>query len=217
MRLVLTTPLRPEGEIAAHIQKHGDGVKDVALWVDDARDAGAETTKRGAKSVREPFEQKDEHGTVTMASIATYGETIRTFVERKDYNGPFLPGLPCNARGHAGASSGPAAYRSHGWECELERDEYLRRLLPRRDGFGLYQHFDDADISTEYSALMSKVMANGNGHVKSLSTSRPKDGGSRRSRSIWTFTAAQACSVWRSPPTTFRRPSRSCSGRAWSS
>src|SRR5437016_1752356 len=91
VRLVLTTPVRPEGEIAAHIQKHGDGVKDIALWVDDARSAWRETTKRGAKSVREPFEQKDEHGVVVMASIATYGETVHTFVERKNYNGPFLP------------------------------------------------------------------------------------------------------------------------------
>ena len=98
IRLVLTTPLHPEGEIAAHILKHGDGVKDVALWVDDARDAWRETTKRGAKSVREPFEQKDEHGTVVMASIATYGETIHTFVERKNYNGPVSARFPRNAR-----------------------------------------------------------------------------------------------------------------------
>ena len=166
VRLVLTTPLRPEGEIAAHIAKHGDGVKDVALWVDDARSAWQETTKRGAKSVREPFEQKDDHGTVVMSSIATYGETIHTFVERKNYNGPFLPGFRATPEDALARPVG-LLHIDHmvgnvGWNEMNKFVDFYRDVM----GFGLYQHFDDADISTEYSALMSKVMANGNGRVK---------------------------------------------------
>jgi 4-hydroxyphenylpyruvate dioxygenase len=166
VRLVLTTPLRPEGEIAAHIAKHGDGVKDVALWVDDARAAWRETTKRGAKSVREPFEQKDDHGTVVMSSIATYGETIHTFVERKNYNGPFLPGFRATPEDTQARPVG-LLHIDHmvgnvGWNEMNKFVDFYRDVM----GFGLYQHFDDADISTEYSALMSKVMANGNGRVK---------------------------------------------------
>jgi 4-hydroxyphenylpyruvate dioxygenase len=93
VRLVLTTALKPESEIAQHALLHGDGVKDIALWVDDARSAYLETTARGAHGVREPFELADEFGTVVMSTIATYGETVHTFVERKNYSGPFLPGF----------------------------------------------------------------------------------------------------------------------------
>ena len=92
VRFVLTTPLRPDNAIADHIAKHGDGIKDIALWVDDATSAWLETTRRGARSVREPWTLEDKHGTVSMASIATYGDTIHTFVERKNYRGIFLPG-----------------------------------------------------------------------------------------------------------------------------
>ena len=92
IRIVLTTPLRPDNEIAEHIRLHGDGVRDIALWVDDAKKAWRETTKRGARSVQEPFVSSDEHGSTKMASIAIYGDTIHTFVERKNYHGPFLPG-----------------------------------------------------------------------------------------------------------------------------
>ena len=166
IRLVLTTPLHPEGEIAAHILKHGDGVKDVALWVDDARDAWHETTKRGAKSVREPFEQKDEHGTVVMASIATYGDTIHTFVERKNYTGPFLPGFRATPEDTQARPVG-LLHIDHmvgnvGWNEMNTFVDFYRDVM----GFGLYQHFDDNDISTEYSALMSKVMTDGQGKIK---------------------------------------------------
>ena len=170
IRFVLTTPLRPDGEIAAHVHLHGDGVRDVALWVDDARQAWKETTKRGARSVHEPFEIKDEFGVVKMSSIAAYGDTIHTFVERGDYHGAFMPGY----RAEVGATGvDPLArpvglkYVDHmvgnvGWNEMNRWVDYYADIL----GFSLYQHFDDKDISTEYSALMSKVMANGNGRVK---------------------------------------------------
>lgn len=166
IRFVLTTPLKNNHAIAEHIHKHGDGVRVVALWVDDARSAWKETTQRGAVSVAEPYEMEDEHGRAMLASIRTYGDTIHTFVERGHYAGPFLPGF-------LAVQSDPLArpvgllHVDHmvgnvGWnEMNTWVDFYARVM-----GFSLYQHFDDNDISTEYSALMSKVMANGNGYVK---------------------------------------------------
>jgi 4-hydroxyphenylpyruvate dioxygenase len=166
VRFVLTTPLRPDGEIAHHVHRHGDGVRDIALWVDDAALSWKETTKRGARSVQEPHELKDEHGVVKMASISTYGDTIHTFVERMNYHGAFLPGFRAEAEDKLARPVG-LKYVDHmvgnvGWN-EMNRwvDFYAHTM-----GFSLYQHFDDKDISTEYSALMSKVMANGNGRVK---------------------------------------------------
>ncbi len=166
MRLVLTTPLRSGNAIADHIAKHGDGVKDIALWVDDAVLAWRETTRRGARSVSEPSALKDEHGSVRMASIATYGETVHTFVERKDYNGIFLPGFKHVEHDPIARPVG-LKYIDHivgnvGWNEMNQFVDFYRDVM----GFNLYQHFDDKDISTEYSALMSKVMANGNGRVK---------------------------------------------------
>lgn len=166
IRFVLTTPLQPSGEIADHIHRHGDGVRDVALWVDDARQSWRETTKRGARSVREPFEAKDEHGTVQMATIATYGDTVHTFVERSKYSGAFLPGYRAVDADPLARPTG-LLHIDHmvgnvGWNEMNRWVDYYSDIM----GFSLYQHFDDADISTEYSALMSKVMANGNGRVK---------------------------------------------------
>lgn len=166
IRFVLTTPLRPAGEIADHIHRHGDGVRDVALWVDDARQSWRETTKRGARSVREPFEMKDEHGTVQLATIAAYGDTVHTFVDRTGYTGPFLPGYRAVATDPLARPTG-LLHIDHmvgnvGWNEMNRWVDYYGDIM----GFSLYQHFDDADISTEYSALMSKVMANGNGRVK---------------------------------------------------
>ena len=166
IRFVLTTPLRSEHAIAHHIQRHGDGVRVVALWVDDARSAWQETTRRGAISVAEPSQLKDEHGWAVTASIRTYGDTIHTFVERSNYHGPFLPG-------YRAVDSDPVArpvgllHVDHmvgnvGWNEMNEWVDFYAKVM----GFSLYQHFDDNDISTEYSALMSKVMANGNGYVK---------------------------------------------------
>ena len=166
VRFVLTTPLRADSAIAAHVQRHGDGVRTIALWVDDARSAWHETTRRGARSVAEPFVLEDEHGSVVLSSIAAYGDTIHTFVERSNYSGPFLPGYRAVEQDPIARPVG-LLHIDHmvgnvGWH-EMDRwvDFYASVM-----GFSLYQHFDDKDISTEYSALMSKVMANGNGYVK---------------------------------------------------
>ena len=166
IRFVLTTPLRSSDAIADHVHRHGDGVKSVALWVDDARSAWSETTNRGAVSVAEPYVLSDEDGEVVLSSIRTYGDTIHTFVERGAYSGPFLPGFRA-------VESDPVArpvgllHVDHivgnvGWNEMNEWVDFYAKVM----GFSLYQHFDDKDISTEYSALMSKVMANGNGYVK---------------------------------------------------
>jgi 4-hydroxyphenylpyruvate dioxygenase len=166
VRFVLTTPLRPDGEIAEHVHRHGDGVHDVALWVDDAKLAWKETTRRGARSIREPFELRDENGVVRLSTIATYGDTVHTFVERGEYKGVFMPGYRAVEEDTLARPVG-LLHVDHmvgnvGWN-EMNRwvDFYADVM-----GFSLYQHFDDKDISTEYSALMSKVMANGNGRVK---------------------------------------------------
>jgi 4-hydroxyphenylpyruvate dioxygenase len=166
VRFVLTTPLRPSDPIAEHIHRHGDGVRSIALWVDDARRAWRETTSRGAISAAEPWERSDENGRVVMASIRAYGDTIHTFVERDAYAGPFLPGFRAVERDPVARPTG-LLHVDHmvgnvGWhEMDKWVDFYARVM-----GFRLYQHFDDKDISTEYSALMSKVMDNGNGYVK---------------------------------------------------
>ncbi|MFZ0663234.1 MAG: 4-hydroxyphenylpyruvate dioxygenase [Acidobacteriaceae bacterium] len=166
IRFVMTTPLRPDGEIAQHVHRHGDGVHDIALWVDDAAAAWRETTKRGARSMQEPHELKDEHGTVKLASIAAYGDTIHTFVERTGYGGVFLPGYRAEPEDTLARPVG-LLHIDHmvgnvGWNEMNRWVEFYAHVM----GFSLYQHFDDKDISTEYSALMSKVMANGNGRVK---------------------------------------------------
>lgn len=166
IRFVLTTPLRPGNAVAEHIARHGDGVKDIALWVDDAVSAWRETTRRGARSVREPWVLKDEYGVVRMASIAAYGDTIHTFVDRQDYRGIFLPGFEEIKHDPVVRPVG-LKYIDHivgnvGWNEMNSFVNFYRDVM----GFELYQSFDDKDISTEYSALMSKVMANGNGRVK---------------------------------------------------
>lgn len=166
VRFVLTTALRSDSEIARHVHTHGDGVHAIALWVDDARQAWIETTKRGARSIQEPTEFADENGRVSTASIAAYGDTIHTFVERHHYNGAFFPGYKAIAEDKVTRPVG-LLHIDHmvgnvGWNAMNEWVDFYANVM----GFSLYQHFDDNDISTEYSALMSKVMANGNGYVK---------------------------------------------------
>ena len=172
IRFVLTTPLKQDDAAARLIGLHGDGVHDIALWVDDADAAWKAATSRGARSVREPETLRDDHGEARIAAIATYGDTIHSFVERRNYQGPFLPGFV--APGFAAKNSGdPVArpvglkYIDHvvgnvGWGEMNRWVDFYRDVM----GFRLYQHFDDKDISTDYSALMSKVMSNGNGRVK---------------------------------------------------
>ncbi len=166
IRFVLTTPLRSHHPIAQHIHLHGDAVRVIALWVDDARQAWHETTSRGAVSVDEPHIVSDEHGTAVLASIRTYGDTIHTFVERSGYLGPFLPGFRAVEHDPVARPVG-LLHIDHmvgnvGWHEMNQWVDFYANVM----GFSLYQHFDDKDISTEYSALMSKVMANGNGYVK---------------------------------------------------
>jgi 4-hydroxyphenylpyruvate dioxygenase len=166
VRFVLTTPLRSSDPVADHIHRHGDAVRVIALWVDNARHAWQETTRRGAVSVAEPYAKADDNGEVVLASIRTYGDTIHTFVERGNYHGAFMPGYqPVNEDRLArpvGLLHIDHMVGNVGWH---EMDEWVN-FYARVMGFSLYQHFDDKDISTEYSALMSKVMANGNGYVK---------------------------------------------------
>jgi 4-hydroxyphenylpyruvate dioxygenase len=166
IRFVFTTALRPGSSIADHVSKHGDGVRVIALEVEDARQSWIETTARGARSITEPVETADEHGRIVTSSIAAYGDTIHTFVERGHYNGPFLPGFRTEVEDKVVRPTG-LKHVDHmvgnvGWHAMDEWVDFYANVM----GFRLYQHFDDKDISTEYSALMSKVMSNGNGYVK---------------------------------------------------
>ncbi|MDN3643474.1 4-hydroxyphenylpyruvate dioxygenase [Lutimonas halocynthiae] len=166
IKIVLTTPLNSKSEINEHIVKHGDGVKVVALWVEDAKKAWEETTSRGAKSYLKPIIEKDEHGEVVRSGIYTYGETVHMFVERKNYKGTFLPGFtewksdfnpePCGLK-----------FIDHmvgnvGWGEMNTWVKWYEDVM----GFENFLSFDDNQIHTEYSALMSKVMSNGNGRIK---------------------------------------------------
>ncbi len=164
--LVLTTPLIPESEINTHLAKHGDGVKVVALWVDDAEKSFIETTKRGAKAYMQPTVKKDEHGEVKLSGIHTYGETVHVFVERKNYKGLFMPGFKKWESTYNPTEIG-LKYVDHmvgnvGWGEMNTWVEFYAKVM----GFTQLVSFDDKDISTEYTALMSKVMSNGNGRIK---------------------------------------------------
>jgi 4-hydroxyphenylpyruvate dioxygenase len=167
LTFVLTTPIRPDNEIANHIYKHGDGVKALALRVDDATDAWEQTTKRGGKTCLEPQRMKDEHGEVVLSGIHTYGDTIHLFVERKNYEGPFMPGYGAWRNPHFAPADTGLLYVDHcvgnvGWNQMNPWVKFYEEVM----GFKNILSFDDEDISTEYSALMSKVMSNGNGYVK---------------------------------------------------
>lgn len=166
LTFVLTTPLRSENPIADHIYKHGDGVKVLALKVDDAASAFEETTKRGAKTYLETTVLKDDDGEVVLSGIHTYGETVHLFVERKNYTGLFMPGFKKWESNYNPAETG-LLYVDHcvgnvGWNQMNPWVKFYEEVM----GFKNILSFDDNDISTEYSALMSKVMSNGNGYVK---------------------------------------------------
>jgi len=166
IRLILTSPLRGGTDISRHIDLHGDGVRVVALWVDDAVAAFNETVSRGAMPYMEPVTEEDEFGKVTRSGIHTYGETVHIFVERNQYAGPFLPGFrswnPTYRPAEVGLKFVDHMVGNVGWnEMNTWVDFYARVM-----GFTQLVSFDDKDISTEYTALMSKVMSNGNGRIK---------------------------------------------------
>jgi 4-hydroxyphenylpyruvate dioxygenase len=163
---VLTTPLRPNHSVADHHHKHGDGVKVLALTVEDATSAWEETTKRGGKSYMKPTTLKDDHGEVVMSGIHTYGEVIHLFIERQNYHGPFMPGFRKWESNYNPPETG-LQHVDHcvgnvGWGQMNPWVKFYEDVM----GFRNILTFDDKDISTEYSALMSKVMSNGNGFVK---------------------------------------------------
>jgi 4-hydroxyphenylpyruvate dioxygenase len=166
IRLILTSPLNSEHPIAEHHKKHGDGVKVLALWVDDAYDAYEQTIQRGGKSYMEPQTLTDDHGEIRMSGIHTYGEVVHIFVERKNYHGVFMPGFVQWKSDYNPAPVG-LKYVDHcvgnvGWNQMNPWVKFYEDVM----GFRNILSFDDKDISTEYSALMSKVMSNGNGYVK---------------------------------------------------
>ena len=166
VRILLTTALRPDSPIADHVHRHGDGVKDIALWVDDARKAYHDAVERGAQSAAEPVTLKDDQGEVVTAGIKTYGETIHSLVERKNYNGLFMPGfVPYGGSGEAKPVG--LKYIDHCvGNVELGAMNKWVKYYADVMGFTQLISFDDKTISTEYSALMSKVVANGNGRIK---------------------------------------------------
>jgi 4-hydroxyphenylpyruvate dioxygenase len=166
IRLVLTTPFDPNSEISDHIRRHGDGVKVIALWVDDARKAYEETTKRGAKSYMEPHVSMDEHGEVVKSGIHTYGETVHVFVERRNYKGVFMPGYEVWQTEYRPAPTGLKYIDHMVGNVELGAMNQWSNFYADVMGFANLVTFDDKDISTEYTALMSKVMTNGNGRIK---------------------------------------------------
>jgi 4-hydroxyphenylpyruvate dioxygenase len=166
LTFVLTTPMHPDNPIADHIHKHGDGVKAIALKVEDATSAWNETTKRGGKSFMEPKTLTDNDGEVVMSGIHTYGDVVHLFIERENYHGPFMPGFRKSQSSHNPKETG-LQYVDHcvgnvGWNQMNPWVKFYEDVM----GFRNILTFDDKDISTEYSALMSKVMSNGNGFVK---------------------------------------------------
>lgn len=166
IRFVITSAFNPDHDVLKHVALHGDGVKVLALWVDDATDAYNKAIHRGAKSAYEPITHEDDFGKVTMAAFKTYGDTIHTLVERKNYNGAFLPGYVAKK---SELEVVPLGFK-HVDHCvgnvELGKMNEWVKFYEDVMGFKLLVTFDDEDISTEYSALMSKVVSNGNGYIK---------------------------------------------------
>ncbi|MBA2293378.1 MAG: 4-hydroxyphenylpyruvate dioxygenase [Gemmatimonadales bacterium] len=166
LRFVLTSALGPDGEIAEHVHRHGDGVHDMAFWVDDARAAYAAAIERGATSAQEPTVTSDEHGEVVVAGIHTYGDTIHSIVERRNYTGLFLPGFVAADSPYRPDGVGLKYVDHCVGNVELGKMNEWVGFYERVLGFTNILTFDDKQISTEYSALMSKVMSNGNGRIK---------------------------------------------------
>jgi 4-hydroxyphenylpyruvate dioxygenase len=167
IRLVVTSAVREESDITKHHARHGDGVKDIALAVPDATEAYRQAVQRGARGVAEPQRLQDEFGTIETAAIATYGDTIHTFVDRKDYKGPFKPGyVSVSSNGNPHSGVGLKNVDHVVGNVELGRMNHWVEYYERVFGMTEMISFTDDDISTEYSALMSKVMADGEGKIK---------------------------------------------------
>lgn len=166
IRIVLTASLQPDTEIARHVALHGDGVKVLALWVDDAESAYYTALKRGAESAFPPKTLRDEHGEVVLAAIKTYGDTIHTLVERSHYKGVFMPGYEPRKSAYPAKSVGLKYVDHCVGNVELGGMNKWVKFYQDVMGFKLLITFDDKDISTEYTALMSKVVSNGNGYIK---------------------------------------------------
>jgi 4-hydroxyphenylpyruvate dioxygenase len=166
IRLVLTSPLKSGTGVGKHIDRHGDGVKVTALWVEDATYAYEEAMKRGAKSFMKPTVEEDENGKVVRSGIHTYGEVVHIFVERKDYNGVFLPGYKKWESDYKPTSTGLKFVDHMVGNVNEGKMNYWVDFYEKVMGFTQIMSFDDKDISTEFTALMSKVMSNGNGRIK---------------------------------------------------
>jgi 4-hydroxyphenylpyruvate dioxygenase len=166
VRLLLTTAVSPEHEIAAHVHRHGDGVRDIALWVDDAREAFATAVERGASPVQQPAVLQDDDGEVVIAAIRTYGDTIHSLVERRNYRGPFLPGFQPLTSAFAPQPIGLLHVDHCVGNVELGAMNRWVSFYQNVMGFRNLISFDDKDISTEYSSLMSKVVASGDDRIK---------------------------------------------------
>ena len=167
IRFVVTSALREEHEITKHCARHGDGVKDIALTVPDATEAYRQAVQRGARGIAEPYRLDDEFGSIELSAIATYGDTIHTFVNRADYAGPFKPGyVSVSGNGAPGGGVGLTNVDHIVGNVELGRMNHWVEYYERVFGMTEMIHFSDEDISTEYSALMSKVMADGEGKIK---------------------------------------------------
>jgi 4-hydroxyphenylpyruvate dioxygenase len=177
IRLIITSALDPASSISEHVRLHGDGVRDVAFRVDSAERAYREATSRGAKGIQEPTERYDDFGSVKLASIAVYGDTIHTFVERQDYRGSFMPGFRtlASAQPHRARPAGLAGIDHVVGNVELGKMNEWVSFYEKVMGFTQLIHFDDRQISTEYSALMSKVMQNSSGRIK-LPINEPAQG-----------------------------------------
>ncbi|MCP9979492.1 VOC family protein [Actinomadura madurae] len=215
-RFVFCGPVKAGTAIGRHIAEHGDGVVDLAIEVPDVEHAYRHAVAKGATGLEEPHVLEDDHGKVTVAAIATYGETRHSLVDRSNYAGPYLPGFEA-----AGPIVEPPEKRffqaiDH---CvgNVERMDEWADFYHRVMGFTDMAEFVGDDIATEYSALMSKVVADGTRKVKFPLNEPAESGASRRSTSTWSSTAGRACSTSRSPRTTSWRRSTGCGPRAWSS
>ena len=166
IRLVITAPLTPESDLWEHVRTHGDGVKVVALWVEDAAKAFQETVSRGAKPYLQPVEEEDAFGRVVKSGIHTYGETVHLFIERHEYHGPFLPGFVSHDSGFTPADSGLLYIDHMVGNVDWGQMNIWCAFYAEVMGFAQLISFDDKDISTDYTALMSKVMSNGSGYIK---------------------------------------------------